>query len=320
MGRVGEDERAAQVEAVRRFSRMYTRRIGVLAEGLLGSPHSLVEARVIYELAQRRGVRATDLAAVLELDRGFLSRVLKRLERRGLVHRRPSARDGRVKELRLSPSGRRAFRGLDAASRRQIADLLSQTSDHDRRRLVQAMERVQAIVEPTPSEAEVGLRGPRPGDLGWVVERHGALYHAEYGWSVAFEALVATIVAEFARRFDERAERCWIAERAGERVGSVFLIRKTKATAQLRLLLVEPHARGLGIGRRLVRACTAFARETGYRRIVLWTNDVLYAARRSYEGEGYQLTEEEPHRSFGHALTGQHWALDLPPATARGRS
>ncbi len=303
---------SSQVEAVRQFGRFYTRRIGVLRGGLLESPYSLAEARVVYELARRESATATLLAAELDLDMGYLSRLLGRLQKHRLLASEPSTEDGRVKVLSLSPEGRTAFGALDAASRRQVEEILLDLSEEERRRLVRAMGSIQRILGPAEEErVPYMLRSHQPGDMGWVVERHAVLYSREYGWDEQFEALVAEIVAKFLRKFDARREHCWIAEREGVNVGSVFLVRKSDTVGQLRLLLVEPEARGLGIGKRLVAECTRFARQAGYRKITLWTNDVLGAARHLYEEEGYRLVKEEPHHSFGHDLVGQHWELTL---------
>jgi DNA-binding MarR family transcriptional regulator/GNAT superfamily N-acetyltransferase len=308
-------ELASQIDAVRRFNRFYTRQIGVLREGLLDSPFTLTEARVVWELAHRDGATATDLSATLGLDAGYLSRILRSFQRRGLVARTTSEEDGRRVILSLTDEGREAFGRLNAASRREVGGLLERLDAVARARLVRSMEAIEEILLGRPEErAPYVLRPHEPGDLGWVVERHGTLYHLEYGWDERFEALVAGVVADFVRTYDPVRERCWIAEKDGERVGSVFLVRHPDAPetlARLRLLLVEPSARGLGLGRRLVGECTRFARRVGYQRITLWTNDVLHAARRIYEREGYRLVRTEPHRSFGHDLVGETWELEL---------
>lgn len=305
-----------RVEAVRRFNRFYTKQIGVLQEGLLKSPFSLAEARVVYELAHHEGTTATHLARELDLDPGYLSRILRRLQQRGLVGRRRSDEDGRQMLLSLTDEGQKAFSELNAASRHQIEGMLRELTPEEQHRLVQAMGTIESLL--TASEEHRTpyiLRPHQPGDMGWVVHRHGVLYNQEYGWDETFEALVAEIVADFIRNFDPRRERCWIAEKDGENVGSVFLVEhpEQEGVAKLRLLLVEPHARGLGIGRRLVQECTRFARQVGYRKITLWTNHVLGAARRIYKEEWYVLVHEEPHHSFGHDLIGETWELDLTP-------
>jgi len=303
-----------RVEAVRRFNRFYTRQIGVLHEGLLNSPFSLTEARVVYELAHHEQTTATHLAQELGLDPGYLSRILRRLQDRRLVGRRRSSTDGRKVLLSLTERGQAAFSKLNAASRNEIEAMLHPLSPADQDRLLQAMQTIESILgAPAEHRTPYILRPHQPGDMGWVVSRHGVLYNREYGWDETFEALVAEIVAAFVRDYDPRRERCWIAEKDGENVGSVFLVKhpEQEGVAKLRLLLVEPHARGLGIGRRLVQECTRFARQVGYRKIMLWTNSVLLAARRIYELEGYRLVHQEPHHSFGHDLVGETWELEL---------
>jgi len=303
-----------RVEAVRRFNRFYTKKIGVLHEGLLNSPFSLTEARVVYELAHHEPTTATHLARELELDPGYLSRILRRLQQRGLIRRRRSDADGRQVLLSLTARGHAAFSEIDAASRNEIEAMLRELSLAEQDRLLQAMQTIESLLAaPAEHRAPYILRPHQPGDMGWVVHRHGVLYNREYGWDETFEALVAEIVAAFIRDYDPRRERCWIAEKDGENVGSVFLVKhpEREGVAKLRLLLVEPHARGLGIGRRLVQECTRFARQAGYRKITLWTNSVLVAARRIYEQEGYRLVHTEPHHSFGHDLISETWEMDL---------
>ncbi len=307
-----------RIEAVRRFNRFYTRRIGVLHEGLLRSPFPLVEARIIYEMAQRGQTTATRLGQELGLDGGYVSRILRRFEKANLIDKRRSETDGRQSLLRLTESGQQAFAALDSRSRHQIGALLGELSHEDQYRLVGAMHTVEILLDTGPEQrAPYLLRPHQPGDMGWLVHRHAVLYAEEYGWDESFEALVARIVAEFLDRFDPKAERCWIAEKDGEIVGSVFLVQKSKRVAKLRLLLVEPKARGLGIGARLVDECLRFARRVGYRKITLWTNSVLTAARPIYERAGFQLVDEAPHHSFGHDLIGQTWELDLPRTKRR---
>jgi DNA-binding MarR family transcriptional regulator/GNAT superfamily N-acetyltransferase len=306
------EEPAQDIEAVRRFNRFYTRRIGVLEEGLSRSPFTLAEARVLYELAHRDPATAAWLAERLGLDAGYLSRILRRFGEAGLLERTPSATDGRQSLLRLTAAGREAFDALDAGSRADVGVLLGRLPADGQERLVAAMGEVQGLLGGASERGEPYLlRQPRAGDLGWVVWSHGALYAREYGWDAGFEALVAEIVAGFGRGHDPARERCWIAEREGRNVGSVFLVRATDEVAKLRLLLVDPAARGLGIGRRLVEECVGFAREAGYRTVTLWTNDVLRSARRIYEEAGFRLVREEPHHSFGHDLVGQTWELAL---------
>ena len=303
-----------RIAAVRRFNRFYTRRIGVLEEHLASSPFSLAEARVLYELAHRPGATATALGTGLGLDAGYLSRILAGFMRRGLVARRRSRVDARQAHLSLTASGRAAFAKLDAASQRDVGALLARLPPVAQTRLVGAMRRVEGLLADraaAPHEAPCVLRDPRPGDLGWVVERHGALYAQEYGWGVRFEALVAGIAARFVEHEDRTRERCWIAERDGERVGCVFLVKKSATVAQLRLLLVEPAARGLGLGRRLVDECTRFARRAGYRKVVLWTNSVLDAARHIYAAAGYRLVKRERHRDLGTDPVFEVWELEL---------
>jgi DNA-binding MarR family transcriptional regulator/N-acetylglutamate synthase-like GNAT family acetyltransferase len=301
-----------RVDVVRRFNRFYTRRIGALRAGLLDSPFPLAEARLLYELAHRSHPTAAELARDLGLDAGYLSRMLRGLERRRLITRSRSASDARQSLLALTATGRRAAATLDARSSAEVRAMLGKLPDAGQRRLVEAMGDVERLLGAAPGpSAPYLLRPHQPGDMGWVVHRHGALYAQEYGWDERFEALVANIVAKFIDDFDPQRERCWIAERDGGIVGAVFLIAKSPTVAQLRMLYVEPAARGLGIGKRLVDECERFAREKGYRKIVLWTNSCLHAARHIYEAAGYRLVAEEPHHSFGHRLVGQTWELKL---------
>jgi DNA-binding MarR family transcriptional regulator/GNAT superfamily N-acetyltransferase len=296
----------SRIAAVRAFNRFYTRRIGVLRRRMYGSELSLAEVRVLYELAHRDGLTAGVLADELDVDRGYLSRILQGFERDGLIRRSRSDDDARQSHLALTARGRRAFAPLERASHDEVAALLAPLRPSDARQLVEAMGTIESLLANTPAPPPtVTLRTHRPGDIGWVIERHGTLYAQEYGWDETFEALVATIAARFIERFDVERERCWIAERGGERVGSVFVVKRSPNVAQLRLLLVEPSARGLGIGGRLVDECLAFARSVGYRRMMLWTNGGLDAARAIYEARGFRLTREERHRSFGHDLVGQ---------------
>ncbi len=301
-----------QVELVRSFNRFYTRRIGVLREGLLKTPFSLTQARVLYELGAHPGVRSADLIGELGLDPGYLSRLLKGFERQGLVRRTNSRQDGRVNLLALTAKGRAEFERLNSRSKAEIAEMLGGIGGPQRQQLVDSMTAIRRLLEP-PGEGEPAfiVRTHQPGDIGWVVARHGELYTQEYQWDSSFEGLVGKIAGEFLMHFDEQRERCWIAECNGERIGTVFLVKQSKTVAKLRLLLVEPSARGLGVGSRLVDECIAFARQCGYRKLTLWTNDILHAARRIYERAGFQLVKEEKHHSFGHDLTGQYWALRL---------
>ena len=300
--------------AVRQFNRFYTRQLGLLEDGLLQTPFRLADARVLYELAQRESITASELGALLGLDRGYLSRVVSGLKKRGLLKREVSGEDGRRYRLSLTKKGQGAFAQLDSAAHKQMETWLGTLSPVDQERLVQAMRTIEALLDAQPTRGVPYLLRPhRSGDMGWVVQRHGELYSQEYGWDEHFEALVAEIVARFIQNFDARREYCWIAERDGQNVGSVFLVRhpERSGVAQLRLLLVEPGARGLGIGRRLVQECTRFARQARYHTITLWTNSVLDAARHIYEQEGYRLVKEEAHHSFGHDLISQTWDLSL---------
>ncbi len=305
---------AQRIAAIRRFSRCYTGAIGVLREHLHDSRFSLTEARVLYELAQGTPLTATDIARALGLDPGYLSRILQRFARDGLLRRDRSPRDGRQTRLTLTRAGRAAFAPLDAAAVREVGALLARLPDPAQAALVAAMGRIETLLGgAAASSGPWLLRLPKPGDIGWVVARHGALYAAEYGFDARFEALVAKVAGAFLEANDPACERCWIAERDGVNVGSIFLVRGDAETAKLRLLLVEPTARGAGIGRRLVAECVEFARAAGYRRVVLWTNDVLTAARQLYVQAGFRLVAGTPHRDFGPAMVGEDWALDLHP-------
>ena len=299
-----------RVAAARRFGRFYTQRIQALQEAYLETGWSLAESRVIYELASRNATTAAELARELGLDGGYLSRILRRFEADGLLARQRSDEDGRARVLRLTTQGRAAFAPLDARQDALVAELLAGLPDAAATDLIEAMRRIEGLLGGTPSRAWV-LRGLRPGDLGWVVSRHGALYAQEYGWTTEFEVLVAGIVAEAMAAFDPVREGAWIAERDGVPVGSVFLVRAGDDTAKLRMLLVEPSARGLGIGARLVEECTGFARRAGYRRITLWTHSVLTAARRLYARAGYRIVESQSFRGFGQDLTNEIWQLDV---------
>ncbi|WP_201837639.1 bifunctional helix-turn-helix transcriptional regulator/GNAT family N-acetyltransferase [Microvirga zambiensis] len=301
-----------EIEQVRRFNRFYTRHIGLLSEGLLESEFSLTEARVLYELAHRSPVNAADLGRELGLDAGYLSRLLKRFTARGLIERTPLEGDRRQALLSLTDTGRAAFAPLNRASAAQVASMLSDLSGAERQQLVRAMQTVERLIgtAPVPKIPYI-LRPHQIGDIGWIARRQGMLYAQEYGWDETFEALVAEIAAAFVKNFDPEWERCWIAEREGEVVGSVFLVHHSDEVAKLRLLYVEPSTRGLGIGRRLVEECIAFARAKGYRTLTLWTNDILGSARKIYQAAGFRLVKEEAHHSFGKDLVGQTWDLDL---------
>ena len=307
MSAVGE--RAA---AVRQFNRFYTRRIGVLQESLLRSDFSLTEARVLWELANNGPLKPGQLSAGLGLDAGYVSRILANFGRLRLVVRTASPADGRSSLLSLTPKGRRAFAVLDRKSHDEVVAMINALTPCEQDRLLQSMRSIEALLgEGNRSAAPYLIRTHRPGDIGWVVQRHAELYAEEYGFNEAFEALVADIAAKFARGFNARVEQCWIAERDGERVGSVLVAAQSKTAAQLRLLLVEPSARGMGIGARLVQECIRFAAQARYKKVVLWTNSILVAARKLYQDAGFQLVREEPHHSFGCDLTGQFWELRL---------
>ena len=303
---------ADRIEAVRHFNRWYTQQVGALRGDLLATPYPLPQARVLFELAHRDGVTAADLAATLGLDRSYLSRLLAGLEKKGLVLRARDKADARRQSLALTAAGRRAFADLDRRSRDEVRAILAPLAPERERRLLGAMAAIEHVLGAgETTEVPFTLRAHEPGDLGWVVSRHGALYAREYGWDASFEALVAEIAAKFLREFDPARERAWIAERDGERVGCVFVVNESASVAKLRMLLVEPEARGLGLGRALVGECIRFARSVGYRELVLWTNDVLHAARRLYVEAGFTLVGEQRHTSFGHPLVGQTWSLDV---------
>jgi DNA-binding MarR family transcriptional regulator/GNAT superfamily N-acetyltransferase len=298
----------ARAERIRRFNRFYTEKIGVLQDGLLQSHFSLAEARVLYEIAHAERPAAAVIGKRLNLDAGYLSRIVKRLLKAGILNRARSLADGRERILSLTREGREQFAMLDRRSHEEIAAMLRRLTPRRQTELVRALESAQALLAgPEPANETCVLRTHRPGDMGWVVQRHGEIYFQEYGWDERFEALVAEIVAGFIANFDARRERCWIAERDGERLGSIFLVRKSATVARLRLLLVEPEARSAGLGRQLVDECLRFARQSGYRQVVLWTNSNLTAARRIYEKTGFELIEEQKHRQFGPELTGQTW-------------
>jgi DNA-binding MarR family transcriptional regulator/N-acetylglutamate synthase-like GNAT family acetyltransferase len=307
-----KDELGMRIDAIRHFNRFFTRQIGVLREGLLHSPYSLTEARILFEIAHRDDLTGSDLSRELGLDPGYLSRILARLEQRGLIDKARSETDGRQRLLSLTPEGRDAFSLLDERSREEVAEMLSELSEGDQRRLLEAMQTIEGVLTKGFKFSEpFFLRQHEPGDMGWVVHRHGVLYAQEYGWDERFEALVAQIVADFINNYDPAKERCWITEMNGEIVGCVFVVRASDTVAKLRLLLVEPKARGLGLGTRLVEECIRFARRSGYKTLTLWTNSVLDAARHIYEEQGFELVDEEEHHSFGRDLVGQNWELAL---------
>jgi DNA-binding MarR family transcriptional regulator/GNAT superfamily N-acetyltransferase len=303
-----------RVEAARRFNRFYTRHIGVLREGAYKSPFSLTEVRVLYELANRDQPTATALGRELGLDPGYLSRILRGFERRGLVLKARSAADGRQSHLSLTAQGRKVFAPLNARSHAEVAAMLGGLSPAAQARVVGAMQTIERVLGDSaqpPRPVSYLLRPPQPGDLGWVVHRHGAVYAQEYGYDEQFEALVAEIAAHFVHRHDPKRERCWIAQQDGEVVGSVFLVERSKTVAQLRLLLVEPQARGSGLGTRLVDECVRFARQAGYGKITLWTQSELRAARRLYQAAGFRVVRRDRNHSFGKDLVSETWELDL---------
>ncbi|MGJ4971560.1 helix-turn-helix domain-containing GNAT family N-acetyltransferase [Bradyrhizobium sp. HKCCYLRH1073] len=301
-----------QVAAIRAFNRFYTRKLGALDQHLLDSPFSLAEARVLYELAQYDAISAKEIGLSLGLDAGYLSRIVQSFDEQGLITRTPLPTDRRQQQLGLTARGRQAYAKLDRSSQKEIAAMLAPLAPSVRDRLVGAMTTIETALEPQqPGRSPVLLRSHRPGDIGWVVSRHGAIYAEEYGWDVSFEALVAEIGAQFIRSYDPAREHCWIAELAGEPVGSIFLVKGSDEVAKLRLLLVEKKARGLGVGRALTEQCIRFAREKNYRTIELWTQSILTAARDIYARAGFRKIAEEPHAMFGVPLTGETWRLEL---------
>jgi DNA-binding MarR family transcriptional regulator/GNAT superfamily N-acetyltransferase len=308
-----QDALERDVAAVRRFNRFYTQKIGVLHEGFLNSRFTLAEGRVLYELAHRDGPTASEIGRELGLDAGYLSRILAGFEKKRLLKRTPSPADGRRYHLTLTEKGRNAFAPLDEASRSEVGAWLQPLPEARRQRVVEAMDTIAgALAVPRGAEASsVLLRGPLPGDLAWVVHRQARLYAEEYGWNAEFETFAVEIVAAFAKNFDAARECCWIAERDGAPLGAIFLVQESDTVGKLRLLHVEAAARGLGLGRRLVAECIAQARAFGYQKLVLWTNDILHAARKIYVAEGFRLVKEEKHHSFGHDLVGQYWELEL---------
>jgi DNA-binding MarR family transcriptional regulator/GNAT superfamily N-acetyltransferase len=301
-----------QVAAVRAFNRFYTRKLGVLDQHLLNSPFSLSEARVMYELAHRDDAAAKEIGIELGLDAGYLSRIVQTFDDNGLITRKPLPSDRRQYRLGLTAKGRQAFAKLDRSSHDEVAAMLGQLGPAERGQVVNAMTTIAHVLG-SQSGARPGvlLRSHRPGDIGWVVSRHGAIYAQEYGWDISFEALVAEITAQFIRSFAPAREHCWIAEIDGEPVGSIFLVKASDEVAKLRLLLVEKKARGLGVGRALTDQCIRFARETGYRSITLWTQSILVAARDIYHRAGFVRVATEPHHSFGVDLVGETWEMTL---------
>ena len=301
------------IAEIRSFNRQYTRWVGALDRRHLGSDYSLAEVRVLYEIANRPGLLARDIIDRLAMDAGYLSRIVTRFDKAGLIERRTSIKDGRAVTLSLTPTGRALFDDLDRRAADNMEQAIEKLDEQQRTRLTSAMGVVgQLINEPrTAAIDKVVLREPRAGDFGWAIERHGVIYDAEFGWGPAFEGLVAELFGKFAQKHSPARERCWIAELKGERVGCVFVVEREPEVAQLRCLLVEPKARGHGVGGKLVDACVEFAREAGYRRMMLWTNKGLDSARKIYEAVGFKLVEEKAHRDFGPELVGQSWEMDL---------
>ena len=308
---------ADEAAAVRAFNRFYTQRIGVLDDTPLNGPFSLTEARVLYELAHRSDLTAADLCRDLALDRGYLSRILARFEKQGFLKRSTSVEDARQSHITLTAKGAKTYAAIDTAWQGATEELIAPLSRKSRQNLVSAMGRISILLGATQSDATsastppITLRRHRSGDMGWLVYRHAVVYRQEYGWNEEFEALVAEILAAFIRNYDPERERCWIADRGGVAVGSVFLVKETDEIGRLRLLFVDPSARGHGIGRKLVDACIEHARKVGYRKITLWTNDVLVSARRIYEAAGFRLARQWNDRAFGKDLVGQDWEIDL---------
>ena len=301
-----------RVAAVRRFNRFYTQHLGVLQHGWLDSPFSLTEARVLYEIKQRDRATATDIGRELGLDAGYLSRILRRFQKGGLIRRETSPDDGRQSFLSITARGRKVFDPLEERTERDVGAVLGRLAAPEQRQLVSAMHAIERMIgAPSPQPDEIVLREPKPGDLGWVVARHAELYAEEYGWAENFEGICAQIVADYVKNFDPKCERCWIAEMGGRNVGCVFLVKDSEAVARLRLLLVDPAARGRGLGKRLTDECVRFARERGYKRITLWTHKVLTAARHIYKSAGFTLTSSEAKRSFGKAVVSEFWDLTL---------
>jgi len=301
-----------RIGTVRQFNRFFTRQIGVLREGLLHSPYPLTDARILFELGQCNQVTASRLGRELGLDAGYLSRILARLEQQGLLDKVRSENDGRQLLVSLTAAGREAFALLDQRSREEVSEILEDLSEEDQQRLLKAMQTIESVLSSGFKFSEpFVLRPHEPGDMGWVAHRHGVLYAQEYGWDEHFEALVAQIVAEFIINYNPGRERCWIAEMDGEIIGSVFVVQSSETVAKLRLLLVEPKARGLGLGTRLVEECIRFAQRRGYQKLILWTNSILLEARHIYKKTGFKLVAEEAHHSFGHDLIGETWELVL---------
>ena len=309
--RLRKNAPASPVESVRSFNRFYTRQIGVLQEGLLRSQFSLTEVRVMYELLHRRTTTAQELVKELNLDAGYLSRLLESFARRRLLRRQASRSDRRQVLLSLTRKGRLTFAPLDKRASAEVAAMLARLSPARQQQLLAAMNAIEQSLTPAAGQPSYLLRSHRPGDVGWMVQRHGQIYAQEYRWDEQFEGLVADIGGRFLKRHDPKREHCWIAERNGENLGCVLLVQRSRTVAQLRLLLVEPSARGMGIGKRLVEECIRFARQAGYRKLVLWTNHVLLAARHLYRQAGFHIVATEKHHSYGHSLVAETWELKL---------
>ena len=301
-----------QIAAVRAFNRFYTRKLGVLDQHFGNSPFSLSEARVLYELAHHDDLAAKEIGTELGLDPGYLSRIVQSFDEKGLITRTPLPTDRRQYQLSLTAKGRQAFAKLNQGSQNEVAAMLAPLPAGDATRLTQAMATIEAVLEQRRSPpASVVLRSHRVGDMGWVISKQGAAYAADYGWDISYEALVAEICAQFIKNYDPAREHCWIAEIGGEPVGSIFLVKATDELAKLRLLQVEKKARGLGVGRALVEQCIHCARERGYKRMTLWTQSILVAARGIYKSAGFELVATQPHHSFGADLVGETWEMDL---------
>lgn len=300
-----------RITAFRQFNRFHTRLIGVLNEELLASKYSLIQVRILYELANRKGLAAADLAEALKLDRGYLSRMLATLETYDLICRTPDINNAKRMVLSLTSTGLQTFNELNDASIDEVAKLLAPLSEAQQRQLIGSMERIEQLLDGKTDNPMFVLRSPEIGDMGWITHRQGVLYAQEYSWDWTYEALVGKILSEFVENYDPLFERCWVAERDGNIIGSIFVVRLDQETAKLRLLYVEPSARGLGLGRRLVDECIRFSRAKNYKRMTLWTNSVLTSARTIYQAAGFELVEETAHHSFGQDLVGQTWSLDL---------
>ncbi len=303
-----------RIGIIRSFNRFYTKQLGILHEGLARSPYSLTQVRILFEIANRAGITASELRERLDLDAGYLSRILQAFEDQGLVKRRANEEDARRAHLSLTAKGRKTFLPLDASAQAEVGAMLARFAEPQRTRLVSAMTTIRSLLDPAPAQ-DYTLRQHEPGDIGWVVQRHGEIYYAEYGWDERFEAIVAGITAKFIENFHPQFERCWIAERNGERLGSIFAVRQSATIAKLRLLLVEPHARGCGLGRRLVEECIAFCQQAGYRKLILWTDSILTAARNIYRATGFRLVKKQPHQKFGVPLIGEVWERNLAATT-----